>query len=182
MQTITIRKCIPGDETALSLVGRATFLEAFAGVISGHDILGHCGRQHAPEKYAAWLGDPSAHLWLAEVEPGRAPVGFLVLTAPDLPLPDLGSGDIEVKRVYVLHRFQGHGLGARLMAEANAQAAADGRRRLLLGVYSKNNAAISFYEKLGYQKVGRRSFQVGGNVYEDFVLARRLAAGPGTPA
>ena len=118
MLPFSIRTCAPGDEIALSLVGQASFLEAFAGAVAGQDVLAHCINQHAVAKYAAWLRDPASRVWLAEVEPGRAPVGYLVLTRPDLPLADIGAADIEVKRVYVLHRFQGQRIGARLMEEA----------------------------------------------------------------
>ena len=31
--SITIRPCVPGDEAALALVGQATFLETYAGVL-----------------------------------------------------------------------------------------------------------------------------------------------------
>jgi len=175
MPPLSIRSCVLGDERALSIVGQATFLEAFAGIVSGRDVLAHCARQHAPEKYTAWLRDPASRVWLAEVEPGRAPVGYLVLTTPDLPLPDVGPQDTEIKRVYILHRFQGQGIGARLMREAQAHALANGFTRLLLGVYSGNAAAIGFYEKLGYRKIGRRSFKVGENIYEDFILGFLVA-------
>ena len=175
MQSVAIRRCTPGDEIALSLVGQATFLEAFAGVVFGKDVMDHCLRQHAAPKYAAWLRDPATRIWIAEADPGQAPVGYLVLTAPDLPLPDIGPRDAEVKRVYILHRFQQQGLGASLMDLARAEAIANGMRRLCLGVYSGNTAAVAFYERLGYQKVGRRSFKVGSNLYEDFVLALPLS-------
>jgi diamine N-acetyltransferase len=174
MQPITIRRCGAGDEVALSIVGQASFLDTFAGILSGKDILGHCVRQHSSEKYAGWLRDGESAVWIAEVEPGHAPVGYLVLTKPDLPLPDISPDDAEVKRVYLLSRFRGAGLGRRLMLEAEAHARTRGVRRLLLGVYSGNNAAISFYERLGYKRVGERSFNVGDNIYHDFILAMSL--------
>lgn len=174
MQTVSIRKCTPGDELALSMVGQATFLETFAGVLSGSDVLGHCVKQHSVNKYAAWLNDPDSAIWVAEVEPGQAPVGYLVLTTPDLPLPDLSPQDLEVKRIYLLHRFHGLGLGARLMNEAHAFAQSGVTRRLLLGVYAHNSAAISFYRKLGYTQVGQRSFKVEENTYDDFIFAFHL--------
>lgn len=173
MQPINIRKCNPGDETALSIIGQATFLDTFAGVLPGKDILRHCARQHSIEKYAAWLRDSDSAVWIAEIEPGQAPVGYLVLTKPDLPLPDISTGDLEVKRIYLLNRFRGSGLGHRLMQEAEAHAKSRGIRRLLLGVYSRNTAAISFYEKLGYQRVGERAFTVGDGAYHDLILAWR---------
>jgi diamine N-acetyltransferase len=174
MQPVTIRRCGSGDEIALSIVGQASFLDTFAGILSGKDILGHCVRQHSSEKYAAWLRDGKSAVWIAEVEPGQAPVGYLVLTKPDLPLPDISADDAEVKRVYLLSRFRGAGLGRRLMHEAETNARVRGCGRLLLGVYSGNGAAISFYERLGYERVGERSFTVGDNIYQDFILGLRL--------
>src|SRR4051812_2869169 len=117
--SITLRKCEPGDEPVLSLVGRASFLEALAGVIDGRDILAHCEHQHAEDNYRAWLHDSASAVWVAEASPGRAPVGYLVLTAPDLPI-ELRPDDLEVKRIYLLHRFQGLGLGRNLMNAAIA--------------------------------------------------------------
>jgi ribosomal protein S18 acetylase RimI-like enzyme len=174
MQPITLRRCGPGDEIALSIIGQATFLDTFAGVLAGKDILGHCARQHSNEKYAGWLRDPASAVWVAEVEPGQAPVGYLVLTKPELPLADISGNDAEVKRVYLLNRFRGAGLGRRLMQEAETHARTGGMRRLLLGVYSGNSAAISFYERLGYKRVGERSFTVGDSTYHDHILALRL--------
>ncbi len=183
MQPINIRHCGPGDEVALSIVGQASFLDTFAGILSGKDILGHCVREHSTEKYAAWLRDEEyaawlrdeeSTVWIGEVEPGEAPVGYLILTKPDLPLSDISQDDGEVKRVYLLNRFRGAGLGRRLMLEAETYARSRGMRRLLLGVYSGNSAAISFYEKLGYERVGERSFTVGENTYHDFILAMSL--------
>jgi len=174
MESAAIRRAVAGDEVGLSLVGQAAFLEAFAGVISGGDLVAHCAHQHSVGKYAAWLRDGATTIWLAEVAPGQAPVGYLVLTTPDLPLPDLGPHDAEIKRIYILHRFQGQRIGARLMDAARAHARAHGFTRLLLGVYSGNDAAIGFYERLGYRKMGRRSFKVGANTYQDFILGMRI--------
>jgi ribosomal protein S18 acetylase RimI-like enzyme len=136
--------------------------------------LGHCERQHSIAKYNAWLKDPASAAWIAETETGRAPAGYLVLTSPDLPLEDLSTDDAEIKRVYLLHRFQGLKIGARLMEEARAQAKNRGIHRLLLGVYARNTSAIGFYEKLGYRRVGVRKFKVGDNIYDDLVLGLSL--------
>ena len=71
---ITIRPCVKGDEQALALVGQATFLEAFAGILDGADIIAHCQRQHDVQLYRDWLALPVMRLWLAEATPGGAPV------------------------------------------------------------------------------------------------------------
>ena len=170
----SIRVCGPHDAAALSLLGRATFLEAYAGLLPASDILAHCQRAHSPAVYRAWLARSDTRLWLAEALPGNAPIGYQVLGVPDLPLADLTAHDLEIKRIYLLQRFRGLGLGRRLVQAASDYARERGGRRLLLGVYSGNHAALAFYEHLRFQRVGARTFHVGHRDYADHVLALRL--------
>ena len=171
---VRVRPAAAGDAEALALVGAASFLEAFAGVLDGADILAHCRVQHAPEVYAGWLARADAALWLAETVHGAAPVGYAVLTPAALPLPDPRAGDLELKRIYLLHRFHGGGLGARLLQAAVGEARARGARRLALGVYTGNERARAFYRRAGFVQVGERRFQVGEHQYEDAVMALDL--------
>lgn len=172
--SITIRRCAAGDEGTLALVGAATFLESYSGVIDGSDIVTHCARQHSLEKYRSWLAEPGTAIWLAGAAPGGAPIGYVVLTEPDLPLPSLTAGDAEVKRIYVLGKYQGRQFGRQLMDTAAAHAKAAGKTRLLLGVYGENASAIAFYTRIGFQKVGVRKFEVGSRTYDDLILGREL--------
>ncbi len=167
----TIRAAGEDDLAALSTVASATFVETFAGVLSGEAVVQHCIHANSVDAYRRHL-NAGARAWLAEVDPGKAPVGFAMMTAPDL--PTAGAGDIELKRIYVLSRFHGSGIGAALMAQAIA--AADGFQRLLLGVYAGNARAIAFYAKNGFAPIATRQYDVGGTLYDDIVLARPLAA------
>ncbi len=167
-----IRSCGPADAPALALVGAATFLETFANVLDGADVVAHCQTRHSARFYADWL-ESGASAWLAETH-GGAPIGYAVLAEPDLPLPDLGPGDIELKRIYTLSRFHGAGLGGAFMAAALDAAIEAGRDRLLLGVYAGNERAIAFYRKQGFERIGERRFKVGAHSYDDVILARRV--------
>lgn len=171
--TITIRACGPDDAAALALVGQATFLESYAGDLPASDILSHCRTQHAEALYADWLARPGYGLWIAEMDQGRAPVGYVALTPPDLPVA-AQDGDIELKRIYLLHRFHGGGTGAALLNAAISAARSLGARRMLLGVYGANHRAIGFYGRHGFAQVGVRRFQVGDSFYDDLVLGRSL--------
>ena len=119
-----IRPCLPGDEHALALVGQATFLETFAGLLAGPDIIAHCASAHAVALYRGWLADPDCQLWLVETQQGRAPVGFMLVAPARLPLPDLSPRDREIKRIYMLGKFQGGGTGKKLVAAASPMAPA----------------------------------------------------------
>jgi ribosomal protein S18 acetylase RimI-like enzyme len=171
---VNLRICNPGDENTLSLLGQSTFLESFAGLLDGNDILGHCASQHSSIVYRGWLEHANTKTWVAEIEPGNAPVGYLVLVPPILPIADSQVDDIEIKRLYLLHPFRGIGIGKRLMAEALIDARNRNCRRVLLEVYAGNTGAIAFYQKLGFVNVGQRSFKVINNYYEHITMALTL--------
>jgi len=166
-----LRPAGPEDAERLSLIGAATFLESFADLIGGEAITAHCLKANSAESYRRFLGK-GARAWLAEIEPGGAPVGYALLTQPDL--PGARDGDIELKRIYTLSRFHGGGLGAALMRAAIDASAGMGALRLLLGVYAGNERALAFYRKQGFTRIGDRQFNVGGQICDDFVLARPL--------
>ena len=100
-------------------------------------------------------------------------MGFCVLTRPDLPEADPGPDDIEIRRIYLLSRFHGGGLGRRMMETALDAARAAGKRRVVLVAYDEN-PVLGFYSRFGFQPVGRRLFQVGPRTYDDVVLALTL--------
>jgi GNAT superfamily N-acetyltransferase len=171
---IAIRPCGPQDADALALVSRATFLESYADVLPAADILVHCEVQNRPALYRDWLATPGWRAWLATAAGTGSPLGFALTCPPDLPV-EPGPADVELKRIYLLHRFQGGGSGAGLLAATEAAARADGFERLLLGVYSQNAQALGFYARQGFSQVGVRTFRVGANDYDDLVLAKALA-------
>lgn len=168
-----IRAAGPEDAEALSLIGAATFLESFAGIVDGKGLVQHCLKAHSVETYRNYLAS-GAKAWLAEVEPGHAPIGYALICSPEL--DQAVDGDIELKRIYVLSRFQGTVISGVLMR--HVLEACEGHQRLLLGVKDDNHRALSFYAKHGFETIGTRCFDVGGQTYNDFVLARALVEAP----
>lgn len=181
MAEIAIRRAGPGDAERLSLAAQATFLESFSDILPGTDILLHCRRQHSAAAFETHLADGQSTAWLAEARRG-APIGYALLTSPELPTIEGAPGDIELKRIYVLSRFHGTGTGRMLMDAVTAEARARGRARLLLGVYGRNGRAIRFYQKSGFSLIGTRRFRVGENDYDDVIMARALQQPPSAAA
>ena len=167
-----LRRAGTADTAALSLVAGATFLQAFAGVLEGADIVAHVARNSSAGAFAHYLAD-GAIATLAEAAHGGAPLGYTLLTAPDLPVAALPR-DIELKRIYVLSAAHGGGLGPALMARAIEDARAAGHARMLLGVYGENHRARRFYEKQGFALVGTRRFLVGATLHDDVIYGRDL--------
>lgn len=168
---MNLRLATPEDAQALALVGSATFLESYALNLPGHEIVRHTPKAHAPEVYGRWLRDPACAVWIVEVGEGTV-VGYSVLTPCDL--PEFHRDDLELRRIYLLSRFQGAGMGRRMVEAVADEARRRGARRLLLGVYGENQKALGFYERMGFRSVGTREFVVGSKVCSDYVLARPL--------
>jgi len=168
---IAIRPASADDAARLSLISDATFLETFAHEIPDKAMLAHCQTKHAPE-YLSGLIAGGAQAWLAEIN--GTPIGYaLLIQEPELDAAR--AGDVELKKIYVLSRFQGSGIAQRLLAAVLA--AADGNKRLLLGVKDDNARAIAFYKRQGFETIGTRRFNVGGAIYDDLVLAHDLSVG-----
>ncbi|ADV84751.1 GNAT family N-acetyltransferase [Terriglobus saanensis] len=168
-----LRACSVVDSDLLSLVGSGTLIETFAGILDGSDLLAHCQKNNSPAAFTKYLSAPTTRAFFAEAEPGDAPVGYILLCEPDLPV-DLLPADYELRRIYLFHRFHGTGIGRALMNQAVEATREMGRRRLLLGVNCVNFAAISFYEKAGFKKVGERQFIVGATACKDDIMALTL--------
>lgn len=168
-----MRRAGPDDASALSLVASATFLETYATVLEGADLVAHCLKNTTADVFVRWTTDPATIVTIAEHEPGHTPIGYTVLTVPDFPFETRPS-DIELRRIYILSQMHGTGLGAALMAHAREDAAAFQRDRILLGVYEHNYRAHAFYERQGFTRIGARQFTVGTTTHNDPVYARNI--------
>lgn len=189
-EAVKLRRATPDDAPALALVGAATFLEAFTWMLPGADILAHCAKNHSPDSYRAALAKPNTRITLAVTATGGAPVGYAMVTAPDLPSFAVQPGDIELKRIYLLSRFRSRryapvidlegraqpdiAAGQALMSAAIADAESMGFRRLLLGTHENNQRAIAFYRRNGFSEAGTRTFQVGSQCCCDLIFAKPL--------
>ncbi|KQM65863.1 acetyltransferase [Sphingomonas sp. Leaf17] len=168
-----LRQCEPGDSPALAMVAAATFLETFAGILPGPDIVAHCGLNSSADRFADWIQRSDSIVMIAEHSEGAAPVGYTMLVPPDLPV-DVDPDTIELRRIYTLSLTRGTGLGSMLMAQAIADARAMGKTRMLLGVLGTNRRARDFYERHGFAAIGERRFRVGDSWADDLIYGRLI--------
>ena len=82
---------------------------------------------------------------------GRQAIGFLWLRWPDLDVA-------EIEPVGVLPQYQGRGFGRQIMLAGLNMAAQQGGRKVMVGVWSQNAAALALYERLGFRETTRKLF------------------------
>jgi diamine N-acetyltransferase len=165
-----IRRCHIGDEANLSLVGKATFLETYAENTDATDLLDFVEAEHSVERYRSWLKSDFARIWVAQTTMGGSAIGYAVaLSASKAGLDQ----QMEIKRLYLLHRFHRRGLGHLLLNEILTTARKAGIASLFLKVQEENQRAVSFYHTHGFRAVGREAFRVGARDHAALVM--RLA-------
>ena len=173
MTPITWRRAAADDAPALSILGGATFLTSFAHDHPGAALTAHIRTAHGEAYYASALADPAQTVLIGETPLGAA-VGYAMITPPDLPIATDPARDVELKRVYLLHGWQGGGHGDRIMALVVEEAQRRGARRLLLAVYPQNERARRFYARHGFGEIGELTFMVGDVPFRDLIYARTL--------
>lgn len=161
------------DAAALSILGSATFLASFAHDHPGNALLAHIRTAHGEAYYRAALAHPACTVLIGETPLG-APVGYALITQPDLPIATQDGRDLELKRIYLLGGWQGGGNGDMAMELVIANARARRADRLLLAVYPQNDRARRFYARHGFKQIGEMTFMVGDVPFRDLIYARDL--------
>lgn len=80
----------------------------------------------------------------------------------------------KIHKLYALPNTQGKGVGKYLVAYAVSMAQKAGDTILLLNV-NRYNAAVGFYEKMGFRIVSQENIAIGkGYLMEDFVMQKDI--------
>ena len=166
-----LRRATAADAAKLSLIGGATFLESFADDHDGDETIEYLASDQSAAYYERALADPEKFAWLIE-EVAGCPVGYAMAHPATLPGSDPVT-DFELKRIYILSKWQGGGWGSKLYEAVEDEARSRGAARLVLSVYVKNVAAQAFYRKRGFAEIGRWIF-AGFDASEDFIYAKTL--------
>ncbi|MCB5190999.1 GNAT family N-acetyltransferase [Methylobacillus arboreus] len=78
------------------------------------------------------------------------------------------EGVAEIKRLFIVSSVRGHGLARRLLTELEQQAAQQGIRRMLVETGDLQPAAISLYQRMGYQPIAPYGPYIGNPVSRCF--------------
>ena len=76
---------------------------------------------------------------------------------------------LYVQQLYILPVYQNLGLGRKLMKSAAERAKSMGLEKIWLGVMVKNESAIAWYKKMGYEIVEDMPFTMGKTTVDHFI-------------
>ena len=164
------RDATAADLPAIGRIFRQSFCDTFAHLYRREDLDAFLGK-FTPEAWTEEFNDPRYRFRVAEVDGGI--VGFVKLGPSALPI-DTSASAIELRQLYVLKDHHGSGLAVALTDWAIAEARRRGAQELYLTVYTDNHRARRFYDRYGFEEVGRYDFMVGNQADEDIIMRKRL--------
>lgn len=168
--TAIYRDATPNDAAAIDRVLRLTFTDTFADLYRAEDLKAFLAK-FSPEAWRSELLDPDRAFRLAEI--GHEVVGYVKLGPLELPVEETRPAML-LTQLYVLKDHHGAGIAQALMDWALEEAARRGKEQLYLTVFTENHRARRFYDRYGFEAVGRYDFMVGNHADEDIIMKKAL--------
>ena len=166
MSALRWRIAGPDDAAAVAAIGRQSFTETFGHLYTAENLAAFLAN-HNEANWRAGLSDPDFVVRLGEAD-GRA-AAYAKLGPPSLPF-EVKSPTIELRQFYVLKPWHGSGVAREMMAWVLDEARRRGAEEIYLSVFIDNHRARRFYERYGFEAVGRYDFMVGTHADEDIMM------------
>ena len=170
--SLNIRYATLEDASMIADISHITFYDAFAADNTLADMRKFLNEQFTKGKLMLEVGAPENIFLLASDASGVA--GYVKLR--DAKKPGLLSNvnALEIARLYALKNRIGTGVGKALMQASLDIAKEKGKQVVWLGVWEKNQRAIDFYHKWGFEKFDETDFLLGDDVQRDWLMRKRL--------
>ena len=170
---VTIRIATPDDYETLALLGRLTFKESHGDYIQDKtNLQAYLNTAFSIAKTKQDLqNERIVYLMLFE---NNFPVGYSKFIIDESIAFVKSSKPFRLERIYILDDFLSKKYGHQLLKVTEHEAKVLGCQHLWLSVYIKNTRALKFYKNNGFTTVGRISFQISKQGYENPILAKTL--------
>jgi tRNA (guanine37-N1)-methyltransferase len=172
-----VRQAEAADAGTLARVAAETFALACPPGTSPASIAEFIDAHLSEERFAGYLSDPARDIRVAFDDEEPAGYTMLVFGEPydaDVAAAIAHRPTVELSKVYVLGHHHGAGIAGPLMAATLSAARERGATGIWLGVNQQNARAVRFYEKSGFAVVGTKTFLVGQELHDDFVMEQAL--------
>ena len=172
MSGFALRPATPSDALALSVLASQVFVETYGPEGISPRFAREVTQTFDVRALASLLAGGDTRVVVAE-EADRLQ-GFVQWRAGQQALlPDLPSA--EVQRLYVLRALAGRGIGSRLLARAEGDAASLGAKQSWLTAWVGNKSALAFYARRGYGAAGTAPYVFEDESWDNQVLVKPLA-------
>lgn len=171
-ESIIIREATVEDAATVAQLSRRTFFDTFSQQNTPNDMEMFLQSNLSDEKVKDELDDKKNIFLLAYDNDEVA--GYAKLSESTAPAGLESLRALEISRLYSVQGKIGKGIGKRLMQEAINLAKEKRKDIIWLGVWEKNERAISFYERWGFEKFSEHTFILGTDEQNDWLMRKLL--------
>ena len=176
---LEIRLATTADTALLARIGAKTFAGSFGHMNRPADLARYLETAFSQEAIRNDIEDSRSTYLLARRD--GIPVGYAKLYAGAPPDCVRDRKAIELSRIYLDQAAIGKGWGSALMRALIETALEKGHTSIWLGTWKKNPRGIRFYKKWGFAIVGTKTFTVGTDVQDDFIMQKTISPEPVKP-
>lgn len=170
--TINIKKCTFDDLGLLQEISVETFNETFKNQNSPENMEAYLEKAFnlkQLEKELSYISSEFYFIYSTDVI-----AGYLKVNTNDTQSEKMGNNSLEVERIYIRGEFHKQGLGSVLINKAIEIAMKQNKKKIWLGVWEKNENAITFYGKMDFVQTGAHSFYMGDEEQIDIIMTKTL--------
>ena len=172
MGNLVIRYALPAEAPLIADISRLTFYETFAESNTVEDMEKFLNEQFSMDTLIKETEEPGNIFLLAYDD--TEPIGYAKMRDGEKRSEFEGLCSIEIARIYAVKKSIGKGVGRELMQKCIDIAREMNRDIIWLGVWEKNERAIQFYLKWGFEKFAEHEFVLGDDVQTDWLMCKRL--------
>lgn len=169
---LLIRECTIEDLRILKTLSETTFIDSFGDDNNEEDLKVYLQDNFSIEKLEKELRNQNSRYYIALFH--GEPAGYMKVNFEGAHTEKNYGDSLEVQRIYVLKKFIGQKIGKSLMERAMEIARSQNLYYLWLGVWERNTAAIGFYERMGFKKIGEHVFVIGNDKQLDYIMKLEL--------
>ena len=169
---IQIKSASMKDAELIADLSRRTFYDTFAEHNTRENMELFMERRFTKELLMKEVG-ARGNIFLLAYYNGNV-AGYARLREDNNPPLLRGQKTLEIARIYATKDFIGKGIGKALMEAAIDIARKMEKRIVWLGVWEKNQRAIDFYARWGFEKFSDHEFILGNDVQNDWLMKKDI--------
>ncbi len=156
------------DAVAIRQFAEKTFRDTYTEYNTPENMEHHVAKNFALEQIYKDLQTIDSQYFIVKYE--AEIIGFAKLIKDHSTEGLAGRKVVEIERFYVDKTFHGQQLGRKLMGCCVNWSAENNFEVIWLGVWEKNENAMKFYQKMGFEFLGKHTFVLGTEVQTDFTM------------
>jgi diamine N-acetyltransferase len=170
--TLVIREATVDDAVLIANISHQTFYDTFAAYNKKEDMDKFLGQQFTKGKLILEVG-AKQNIFLLAYD-GKTVAGYAKIRDDRVPVTMGNVSALEIARLYAMTSQIGKGVGSQLMQSCLKIAEQKQKEWLWLGVWEKNQRAIDFYTKWGFEKFDETDFLLGDDTQRDWLMKRKV--------